>query len=132
MNGKLSIAQFESLPDCLYKSNYIDMLLFLCNLKPAVRFFLTDSVAKNKMILWCNQNKYKAVLHKDRIIYISKSFILSNLVRCIDNTSNKHEYILGLLLGYPRCCCRKISLIGEENIDSFETKMRVLNQYTVF
>jgi hypothetical protein len=129
MNYSSSIARFKNLPDGLCKSNYIDLLLFLCGLKPAVRFILTNPETKQEMILWCNENKFHPVFQENRIIYISKNAFFSCIVRFVDNMSCNHEYLLGLLLGYPRCCCKKISSVGEGNIDVLEKIMSNPDEY---
>lgn len=124
MNRTFDVNQFENLPQSLCKSNYIDILLFLCGHKPVVRFLYSNTKIKNEIIQWCNRYNYSFALFNDHMIYISKFIILAYLAKFIDNAKFKHEYIFGLLLGYPKCCCRKISSIGEENIDAYEETMK--------
>lgn len=118
-----NITAFINLPKNLKKSDYIDLLLFLCNLKKSIRLgnnnFDTYLVMKN----WCDKYNFSYTISSSNLMYISKFKILCLITQLIDDSSFNHSYILGRILGYPKCCCKKIALVGEKNIDNFEADL---------
>lgn len=112
------IEMFENLPMTLQKSNYIDLLIFIANLKPAVRI-KTDG--NNKCLIdWCINNQLYFSCGEDDYFYISRTKEIVERLKRTDASCVPHEYELGTLLGYPECCCKKISSVGEINIDKWE------------
>jgi len=120
INRKLHIEAFEDLPDNLCKSNYIDFLLFLSNMKPSLRVKILGDALRFKMIDWCEKYRFNYLPDRDEYFLIAKSRRILLLLHETDNSDKPHEYRLGLLLGYPKCCSKKISIIGEANIDLYE------------
>jgi hypothetical protein len=110
---------FESLPSNLDNSNYIDFLLFLAGLKPALRIKCKDYF-KNALTKWCENYSFSFMISPEKYIYIARNMYMVNLIRKIDDLCIPHEYELGILLGYPECCSKNIQLVGEENIDKWE------------
>lgn len=117
---KPNTAQFEALPSNLPPSAYVDFLLFLSGVKPALRIFLNDSHQIEQILAWCNLTKHACIAQSDGYTYISCSEKATQHLQKIDNSLSPHEYALGIALGYPKCCCEAISLIGEEDIDKWE------------
>lgn len=117
-----SIEAFESLPEKLPKSSYIDFLLLLASLKPALRLKIYQEENRIALNDWCETNGFYLLLGKDNYIFIAKNKTEATNLEQIDTSSFPHEYELGRLLGYPDCCCKKIAIIGEENIDKYEKK----------
>lgn len=120
---EFDINAFEALPDNLKNNDYIDLLLFLLSLKPNVRLGKNSEAAYNNMKKWCNKFHFKFIISSSGYMYISKRLPLAKLTQFVDDALWEHSEILGLLLGYPKCCRKKIKLIGEENIDKYEKKL---------
>ena len=119
--NSFKIDGFASLPECLKQSDYIDLLLFLMHEKPSVRLGKNDAFSYNQMKKWCRKNKFRYVISNDGYMYISKYYTIAKIVQLVDDSSYNHSYILGLLLGYPKCCRKAIMKIGELNIDKYES-----------
>lgn len=117
------ISAFNKLPEDLKKSDYIDMLLFLIDLKPCVRLGNNNYAVYDRMKSWCNSNGFSYVVSSERLMYIAKSKLLARITQLVDDSCVEHSYLLGYLLGYPNCCCKKISSIGENRIDSYEKEL---------
>jgi len=111
---------FERLPGELYKSNYIDFLLFLTRLKPAIRIKIVDESTKQKLKIWCLTNQFSFLSNENNYIYVAPDKDTANWLQKTDDAYEPHEYELGRLLGYPKCCCNNISSVGEKNIDEWE------------
>lgn len=120
MKKSFNINRYNNIPKGLKKADYVDLLLFQIGLKPCVRLGSTDKRAVTQMKLWCKQNKYKFCLTNENYFYISKYKLIAYITMKVDNSFFEHTYLLGRLLGYPKCCCKKIKEIGEVNIDFWE------------
>lgn len=114
------LLEFEALPVNLRPSDYVDMLLFLNKDKPAVRLGLNSEVVYQSMTEWCAIYHYNYCISQSNYMYISGSRFLANLIRIIDDATFPHEFILGIFLGYPSCCARKASFVGESKLDQWE------------
>lgn len=117
---RFNIDNFSNLPKNLKKSDYIDMLLFLLDIKQCVRLGSNDAAAYSLMIKWCAKYKYAYVLGSSQLMYIAKNRFIAKIAQIADDSKYNHSYTLGRLLGYPGCCCKKIASVGENNIDEFE------------
>lgn len=99
----------------------VDVIQFLFGLKPCVRTVIKDSQQEIEPFKkWCRQNNFCWHVDQENFIYFSMNPKLLQQVIHADHSNQKHEELLGNLLGYPECCCKKIAEIGEENIDAFE------------
>lgn len=121
MCSKFSIKAFEGLPADLKPSDYVDMLLFLGLCKPVVRLGQNNFMLYRKMNAWCKKYSFKSYVSRAGYMYISKKMFLSYFASIVDDLPFPHEYLLGNLLGYPKCCVKKISTLGESNIDKWES-----------
>jgi hypothetical protein len=119
MNFK--IEPFERLPQGLSPSAYVDFFLFIAGLKPSLRIFINDLNLINQINQWCNENSVFFLSNKDGYVCIAKNRDEVKILQATDDSIQPHEYKLGLLLGYPSCCCKKIAKIGEKNIDNWES-----------
>ena len=122
-NIHFTIEAFESLPQKLPKSIYIDFLLFLANLKPSLRIRVSEEENKNALNEWCKTNNFYLLFGKDNYIFIGKNKTIIKKLEETDTSTSPHEYKLGCLLGYPDCCCKKIADISEKNIDKYEEEL---------
>lgn len=113
------LAAFELAPLNLPKSAYVDILLFMAELKPSLRIGPLDTQEASQIINWAMAFKYFAKSDEDRFIFISKTNNVDYLIE-VDRSCLEHTQELGQLLGYPDCCAKKIAEVGEENIDSYE------------
>ncbi|MEY0876678.1 DUF483 domain-containing protein [Providencia manganoxydans] len=114
-----NLEAFASSPSDLPKSAYVDLLLFISDIKPAVRIGVLDDVRAFKLYLWAIDFKYFSKIDNDGFVFISKLNNIEHLIQ-IDQSNQDHTEELGKLLGYPHCCIKKISEIGESNIDLYE------------
>jgi len=121
-NISFPIKIFEELPEELNNSNYIDLLLFLAKLKPALRVKIIDESTKQKLKTWCVTNHFSFLSNERNYICIALDKETANRLQKADDAYEPHEYELGRLLGYPACCCKNISNVGEKNIDEWEDK----------
>ena len=115
-----NITAFNGLPSGLKKSDYVDMLLLINGDKPCARLGQNNHEVYEKINCWCKKNKYYGFVSNANLFYVSKFRVLAKITQLMDDSSFNHTFILGLLLGYPVCCCKKIADVKEENIDTFE------------
>lgn len=111
---------FETLPNSLNGSNYIDFLLLLAKLKPALRIKIDTDSIKNEVGEWCVSNGFAFLCNRSNYACIALAQGAAERLQQTDDSCWPHEYQLGRLLGYPECCCNKIADVGEENIDEWE------------
>lgn len=123
MSNKFNIKIFEALPTDLRNNDYIDLLLFLIRQKPSIRLGKNTAKAYGNMKRWCNKYGYKFIISSSGYMYISKQLWLAKLTQLVDDSLSEHTGLLGLLLGYPKCCRKKIKAIGESNIDEYEQQL---------
>ena len=123
MNNRFDIKAFEALPVDLKNNDYIDLLLFLIQQKPNIRLGKNTFKVYNSMKKWCNKFGYKFIISSSGYMYISRKLLLAKLTQLVDDSLLEHSEILGLLLGYPQCCRKKIKTIGENNIDEYEKQL---------
>jgi len=103
------------------KSANVDMLLFSLGEKPCMR---TKIEVKGDVVflleLWCQRYKNHFRIDHEQYIYIARDLKLLDAVMSLDHSPQEHAAKLGILLGYPECCCRMIDSLGEGGIDRFE------------
>jgi hypothetical protein len=110
-------AAFRSLPqDLLPASARVDFLHFLVAGKPAVRVKATET-AVGSLHRWSMLNGYGHAVDEDGYSCVAMGEAYARHVLEVDQRVEPHELTLGLLLGYPRCCCEKIAHVGESQID---------------
>jgi hypothetical protein len=97
--------------------NKVDLFMLVVGIKPAVRFLLKTS---SSQFLLKQKFCFLNVQKSQGAAYISKSKRYTEKLILSDNSSICHEKKFGKLLGYPICCCTKVKLIFENNIDAYE------------
>lgn len=122
---QFDIEAFNALPKDLCKSDYIDILLFLIHEKPAVRLGKNTDATYKRIANWCDMFGFASIISLAGYMYLSKWWVWAKLVQLVDDSHREHAELLGILLGYPRCCCKKIRKIGEQNIDEYEKALYV-------
>lgn len=122
------INQMRSLPlNVLPVCARVDFLHFLACDKPAVRTKLPHELAKSSLEDWCINNGYILRVDSENFACIAREAKLAEWILEIDQSHEPHEQLLGLLLGYPKCCCDFIASIGESCIDAFEQQITKWN-----
>jgi hypothetical protein len=116
-----TLSMWEEFPwSSVKKSSKVDILLFLLGIKPCVRSQFIPNNA-DLIVNWCHKFGLYIIIYSNYNFIFSYSKELNEEVFTTDIQKNQHEIKLGILLGYPLCCCNKIQNIGEKNIDSYET-----------
>lgn len=99
----------------------VDLILLLLSLKPCMRTQLkTLKFDKKQLDSWCRKYHLEFGIANYDLIYIATTKQILDEVIALDNSHESHEKKLGALLGYPECCCDKITQVGEMRIDQFE------------
>lgn len=116
---KFDLTAFESVPLGLPKSAYVDILLFIAELKPSIRTGPVDALESSKLLRWAMTFSYFSKIDNEQFVFVSKTNNVDYLIS-VDNSCLEHTEEFGKLLGYPECCTKSISEIGEDNIDLYE------------
>lgn len=116
---QFNLHAFVSSPSDLPKSAYVDLLLFISDIKPAIRIGVLDDVRAFKLCQWATVFGYFSKIDDHGFAFVSKVNNVEHLIQ-VDQSYLDHTEELGKLLGYPSCCIKKISKVGESNIDSYE------------
>lgn len=112
------IQQLRSLPrEVLPASANVDFLHFVACDKPAIRTRVQESHAETKVADWCKQYNFAFQIDNDGYLCVAHDAETARLILSVDQSAEPHEKCLGILLGYPTCCCDFIANIGEANID---------------
>lgn len=119
-NIAFPVRAFEALQPNLAPSSYVDFLLLLGGLKPAVRLYVTEQRVQHAIKSWGEAHGYASASNQSGYIYIAKTLNDALRVQELDDSYEAHEYGLGLLFGYPQCCCRRAAEVGESKLDEWE------------
>ena len=124
-NYKMSLYEDYVLRVALYMppSASVDFILLVLGLKPALRTRLLQVERFEEVRDWCEKWGFFSHLDEEGFIFISPDQSLATEIITLDQSTKKHEYKLGLLFGYPKCCTKKIAEIGEHYIDDYEDKI---------
>jgi hypothetical protein len=95
----------------------VDLLQLLSGSRPAVRSHVAEP-ALEKLRMWCTASGLDFAAEGP---WVSVSTLVGRAAQVleVDASPAPHEVDLGLLLGYPRCCCDQAALVGESNIDDY-------------
>jgi len=110
--------------EALPASAAVDVLLFSANLKAAFRCRLRSNNLLPLVKLWCESYGLTVQVDQDGFISVAKSVELAIRVLEVDRSQEPHEQTLGLLFGYPKCCCEFVGRIGESKIDYLAEQIR--------
>ena len=109
---------WTSLPE----SAKVDITQFIAGLKPAVRTKLTTNSCATKLVRIISSLNWYYALDDDGYLVIARDKNLPHIIMEVDQSISNHEEDLGLLLGYPLCCCCYVSkIVGEECIDNISS-----------
>jgi len=95
----------------------VDLLQLLSASRPAIRSHVGDA-AREKLQAWCVTTGLDFAAE---CAWVSLSTEVGRAARVlhVDASPEPHEVDLGLLLGYPLCCCQQAALVGESQIDQY-------------
>lgn len=116
---QFNLQAFTSSPSNLPKSAYVDLLLFISNMKPAIRIGVLDDARALQLFQWATEFGYFSKIDDSGFVFVSKVNNVEHLIQ-VDQSYLDHTEELGKLFGYPSCCIKSISEVGESNIDSYE------------
>lgn len=109
---------FGTIPhDLLPASARVDFLHLLAAGKPAVRVKVTEA-AVEPLARWAAAHGYGCAADEDGYCCVAGNHAFARHVLEVDQRAEPHELELGLLLGYPQCCCETIAALGESQIDA--------------
>lgn len=100
----------------LRPSTVIDVLVWCATNKPAIRSQLLNRSDCVPLREWADAQGASFALDDGGFFYITRDGSANELLE-LDRRFASHEYELGLMLGYPRCCAATIAEIGEREID---------------
>jgi hypothetical protein len=112
-------AGLRCLPAWLKASAAVDLAQVLFSIRPALRTELRGPVDGAAIRRWAWNLRCSAARDSDGFLVLSKSAAISRRVLEADRRRGDHTYPLGLLLGYPRCCCRAAAGVGDEGLDAW-------------
>src|SRR4051812_961213 len=101
------------------QSAVVDVVCHYAAKKPAVRMRANDFGGVEAITRWSRAHDVECVSDYDRFLCFSSTPGLAEEIMRVDQSNEKHERALGLLLGYPACCCDAVSQVGESEIDNF-------------
>lgn len=113
---------FSVFAEAFPPSSKVDLMLLLLDIKPCLRTKIQNyKVFQRSLVTWCQAFHLHHAVALEDFFYLSRKAELVDDAIQIDHSSIPHEKSFGYLMGYPQCCCEKIALIGEENIDLYES-----------
>lgn len=122
------IYQMRFLPvDFLPNSARVDFLHFLACDKPAIRTKLVHVYAKPYLEDWCRSCGFILRVDSESFACVARDVKVAEEILNLDQSREPHEQLLGLLLGYPKCCSDFIASIGESGIDVIEQQITQWN-----
>ena len=100
----------------------VDIFLFLLKLKPFLRTRFKSALPNllDNLRQWSLNHGFSFAYDGFNSIYMAWDKKVLEQIITLDQSFDPHEIPLGLLLGYPHCCCEKIAQLGESGIDDFE------------
>ena len=116
--NNLAQSLIETLPlGSLPPSAAVDALHVAVGTKSAMRTRLAGPRALDAVTAWSDRHGLAIVGDEEGYVCIAVDRALAALVLEIDRMDTSHEASLGLLLGYPHCCCEFVAEWGEARID---------------
>jgi hypothetical protein len=100
----------------LRPSTVTDILVWCATNKPAIRSQLLDRSDSVPLREWAEAQGASFALDHDGFFCVARGGSANELLQ-LDRAVASHEYELGIMLGYPRCCAATIAEIGERQID---------------
>jgi hypothetical protein len=117
MAPSLTAASVGPLPWALLPPSLrVDVLQIVAVGRPAIRSYVRNERARSDIQRWCDDVEW-SVTSDGPWICISSCADLGRHILDVDGGESRHEFELGMLLGYPECCCRFASEVGESKLD---------------
>ena len=112
-----AVSVFRTVPhDLLPASARVDFLHLLAAGKPALRVKVEKSGVE-PLARWSAGHGYGCAADDEGYCCVAADHTLARHVLEVDQRAEPHELELGLLLGYPPCCCEAVAALGESRID---------------
>ena len=116
--GNRAIELLRAVPWLVLRpSAFVDLLLLCSSAKPAVRLIVRDSGGVRELAKWCALAGLFWSADTDGYVSIGPSREIADRILEVDHRFEPHERELGIMLGYPPCCCDCIAEFGENMID---------------
>lgn len=113
----------------------VDLTQFIAQIKPAIRTKLLCKAYASELIQLIHSYGWYFAGDGEGYVVIAREKNLPKMIMDVDQSNQPHENQLGLLLGYPSCCCRFVSERGgENNIDELASKRKKIEfkgEYTL-
>lgn len=100
----------------LRPSNIVDILVWHATAKPALRSEFAVGSAADDLRRWADSCDADFATDDEGFFCVSRGRPAAEIL-AVDQSPMPHTYDLGILLGYPECCSRKMSELGEHAID---------------
>jgi len=111
----------RALPPWLSASAGTDLTQLLAGAKPAAR--LVAGCRTRDTRRWARRHGLFASFDRAGYIVLSRNAATARRVLQLDGRPGRHTAGLGVLLGYPRCCCRAAARVGDEGIDRLHSRL---------
>lgn len=95
----------------------VDLLQLLSATRPAIRSHI-DVPQHEQVQEWCAASELDFAA-EGPWVSMSTEFGRAAQILRVDGSPGPHEISLGLLLGYPMCCCQGAARVGEAQIDEY-------------
>lgn len=95
----------------------VDLLQLLSGSRPAIRSHVGER-ERESLRAWCSSSGLDFGADGPWVS-VSTEVGRAAWILQVDASPAPHEVDLGLLLGYPRCCCEQAALVGESQIDVY-------------
>lgn len=110
--------------DCLPRSSLVDALHLAASLKAVLRTRLLGGADWAVVSAWGAAHGLIGACDEDGYVFVGRAESVVREAMALDTSPEPHEVPLGLLLGYPPCCCQAIADVKEANIDAFAERAR--------
>lgn len=115
----------QSMPcEAFPASAAVDVLHLAAGLKSAFRSRLSSVARLSSVQRWCEAHGLAVSIDEDGFVCVAETEDLARRVLEVDRSPEPHERTLGLMLGYPPCCCEFVERVGEAGIDMLAEQMR--------
>ena len=118
-----------TLPPCLPPSARVDILHVSAGTRPVARLRVQNAESISEVVAWARRCGLYSLCDEDGFVAVSFCPSRVRRVMTVDRSPEQHARSLGLMLGYPWCCCRAAERIGEDQLDAWAKLMS--NQHYV-
>ena len=101
------------------RSAAVDVAALVLAGKPACRLALRSAQAADAVLSWAGATGLAALRDEDHWVVLSPDQTRAEAVMQTDRRPEPHARELGVLLGYPTCCCAMAERVGEQAIDQW-------------